>query len=55
MGSFLDHYLAPLAGLIEDAASIEIALNADARVWIERAGDPYERDPHSGSDTRMGA
>lgn len=39
MGSFLDHYLAPLASLIADPATIEIALNADASVWIERAGD----------------
>ena len=44
MGSFLDHYLAPLAILIEDAATIEIALNADARVWIERAGDTHMRE-----------
>lgn len=41
MGSFLDHYLAPLAGLIGDASTIEIALNADARVWVERAGDTH--------------
>jgi len=35
---FLAHYLRRLQALIEDPAAIEIAINADGRVWIERSG-----------------
>ncbi|MTH79432.1 ATPase, T2SS/T4P/T4SS family [Paracoccus aestuariivivens] len=38
---FLEHYLQPLAASIEDPGAIEISINADGRVWIERGGDAH--------------
>lgn len=38
MGGYLEYYLQPLKALIDDPATIEIAVNADGRVWVERAG-----------------
>ncbi|MBD9529598.1 ATPase, T2SS/T4P/T4SS family [Paracoccus sp. PAR01] len=38
---FLEHYLQPLAPLIEDPEAIEISINADGRVWIERSGSAH--------------
>lgn len=38
MGGYLDEYLRPLAPHLDDPAVIEIALNADGRVWVERVG-----------------
>ncbi|SMO99162.1 ATPase, T2SS/T4P/T4SS family [Paracoccus laeviglucosivorans] len=54
---FLAHYLRPLRPLIEDPAAIEIAINADGRVWIERSGASHmvavatmQLRPHEVSD-----
>jgi len=36
--SYLDSYLAVLDPLLTDPAVMEIAINADGRIWVERAG-----------------
>lgn len=41
MSGYLQHYLLPLKALIDDPATIEIAVNADGRVWVERAGSTH--------------
>lgn len=41
--SYLDLGLQPLDDLLTDPATIEIALNPDGSVWVERTGDPYMR------------
>lgn len=43
MGGYLGEYLRPLAHHLDDPTVIEIALNADGRVWVERAGDTHMR------------
>lgn len=40
-GSFLDLYFDPIRDLIEDPSVIEIAVNADGRLWVLRAGDTH--------------
>lgn len=39
--SFLDHYLEALHDIITDPRSIEISINANAEVWVEKAGATY--------------
>lgn len=39
--SFLGAYLAPLREVLADPRVIEVALNADGRVWVERQGDVH--------------
>ena len=36
--SYLDTYLQPLDPLLSDPTTIEIAINADGRIWVERQG-----------------
>lgn len=38
---FLDAYLAPLQSLLDDPQVIEIAINADGGIWVERMGDAW--------------
>lgn len=39
--SFLNTYAAPLAGLLIDPAVIEVTVNPDGRVWVERQGSEH--------------
>lgn len=39
--SFLHHFLDTLHDIIVDPATIEISLNADATVWVEKAGTSF--------------
>ncbi|MDF3855630.1 ATPase, T2SS/T4P/T4SS family [Paracoccus pantotrophus] len=38
MNGYLDHYLAKLDGPLTDPATIELAINSDALIWVEKAG-----------------
>ncbi|MGC1488791.1 MAG: ATPase, T2SS/T4P/T4SS family, partial [Albidovulum sp.] len=41
MSGYLEEYLRPLAPLLDDPAVIEIAINADGRIWVEGAGNAH--------------
>lgn len=41
MAGYLAEYLRPLDPLLVDPAVIEIAINADGRVWVERTGNAH--------------
>ncbi len=41
--SFLASYLMPLAPSLEDAHVVEVSINPDGQVWIERQGDSHMR------------
>lgn len=47
-GGYLAAYLRPLDGLLADPSVVEIALNADGRLWVERAGDANMREELEG-------
>lgn len=47
-GGYLAAYLRPLDALLADPTVIEIALNADGRLWVERAGDTHMREDPDG-------
>lgn len=40
-GSFLEAYFTPIKDLLKDSEIVEIAINSDGTVWIERQGAPY--------------
>ncbi len=39
--SYLERYLTPLLPFIIDTSVLELAINADGRLWVERAGHRY--------------
>ena len=41
LASALGSALAPLADFLEDASVVEIMLNADGAIWVERRGDGH--------------
>ncbi|MGH1355977.1 MAG: P-type DNA transfer ATPase VirB11 [Thalassovita sp.] len=47
--SYIDAYLKPFAEWLEDPSVVEIAINVDGKLWIEKSGDAYmslvEGDP----------
>ena len=54
--TYLVKALGPLSALLDDPSVIEIAVNPDGTVWIERAGDPLMRSADLRlvlSDTRL--
>ncbi len=38
---YLHHYLNQLGTLLRDGSMIEVAINGDGRIWIERAGQAF--------------
>jgi len=40
---YLHHYLNQLGTLLRDGSMIEVAINGDGRIWIERAGHTQAR------------
>lgn len=50
--TFLDHFFKPMRALIENPGTIEIAINADGRMWVLRAGDTHMQlsDQHFRTD-----
>ena len=40
-GSFLEAYFTPIKDLLKDSEIVEIAINSDGNVWIEKQGAPY--------------
>ena len=52
--TFLASYLAPLHPLLTDPAIVEVAINPDGRVWVERQGAPVmDPEPHARFGTRL--
>ena len=39
--SYLERYLTPLLPFIIDTTVLEVSINTDGRVWVERAGDRH--------------
>lgn len=37
--NYVEQYLEPFRAILTDPATIELAINADGQVWVERAGD----------------
>ena len=43
MAGYLDHYLKQLDPILGDPLTIELAINGDAGIWVEKAGAAHMR------------